>query len=60
MLFNSTSFLCFFPIVVLLYFTIPKKWKNRFLLIASYYFYMCWSVKYILLIFISTTDLNFS
>ncbi len=54
MLFNSTSFLCFFPIVVLLYFTIPKKWKNRFLLIASYYFYMCWSVKYILLIFIST------
>ena len=54
MLFNSTSFLVFFPIVVLLYFVIPKRWKNLFLLAASYYFYMCWSVKYILLIFTST------
>ena len=54
MLFNSTSFLVFFPIVALLYFVIPKRWKNLFLLAASYYFYMCWSVKYILLIFTST------
>lgn len=54
MIFNSGQFLIFFPIVVLVYFILPKKMKNFWLLIASYYFYMCWNVKYILLIFTST------
>lgn len=54
MLFNSINYLFFFPIVVLLYFLIPKKAKNIWLLAASYYFYMCWNAKYILLILFST------
>lgn len=54
MLFNSIEFLIFFPIVVLVYFVIPKKIKHLWLLITSYFFYMCWNVKYILLILIST------
>lgn len=54
MLFNSINFLIFFPIVVLIYFTIPKKIKNIWLLVASYYFYMCWNAKYALLIAFST------
>lgn len=54
MLFNSIDFLIFFPIVVLLYFVIPKKARYIWLLAASYYFYMCWNVKYILLLMIST------
>lgn len=54
MLFNSLSFLIFFPIVVLIYFLIPVKVKNFWLLIASYYFYMCWNAKYALLIFFVT------
>lgn len=52
--FNSLDFLIFFPIVVLIYFVIPKKIKNFWLLIASYYFYMCWNAKYIVLIVFST------
>lgn len=54
MLFNSRSFLLFFPIVVFLYFLIPKKIKYIWLLIASYYFYMSWNPKYALLIAGST------
>lgn len=54
MIFNSIEFLIFFPIVVLLYFVIPKKIKPAWLLIASYYFYMSWSAKYAILILIST------
>ena len=54
MLFNSLSFLIFFPIVVLLYFILPQKLKNYWLLAASYYFYMCWNAKYALLILFST------
>lgn len=54
MVFNSQQFLIFFPIVVLAYFVLPKKLKNPWLLIASYYFYMCWNVKYVILIATST------
>ena len=54
MIFNSIEFLIFFPIVVLLYFAIPKKIKPAWLLLASYYFYMSWSAKYAILILIST------
>ncbi len=54
MLFNSAQFLLFFPIVVLIYYIVPKKVRYIWLLIASYYFYMCWSVKYVLLLLFST------
>lgn len=54
MLFNSMGFLIFFPIVVLIYFIIPRRIKNIWLLVASYYFYMCWNAKYALLLLSST------
>lgn len=54
MLFNSLEFLIFFPIVTLIYFVIPRKAKQLWLLISSYYFYMCWNAKYVLLILFST------
>lgn len=54
MLFNSISFLIFFPIVLLIYFIIPKKIRYIWLLITSYYFYMCWNAKYALLLLGST------
>lgn len=53
MLFNSFQFLVFFPIVLIIYFLIPKKIKYLWLLITSCYFYMCWNPKYIILIGIS-------
>lgn len=54
MLFNSTGFLIFLPIVVLGYYIIPEKGKKMWLLLASYFFYMCWNAKYALLILTST------
>ena len=54
MLFNSINFLVFFPVVVFIYFMIPKKCRYLWLLAASYYFYMCWNAKYVILIFSST------
>ena len=54
MLFNSIEFLLFFPIVVVIYFAIPQKLKQLWLLLASYYFYMCWNAKYAILILLST------
>ncbi len=54
MLFNSLQFIIFFPIVVALYYAIAPKYRWILLLIASYYFYMCWNYKYIVLIITST------
>lgn len=54
MLFNSLEFLIFFPLVVAIYFVIPKKTRYIWLLITSYYFYMGWNAKYALLIATST------
>lgn len=53
MMFNSMQYLFFFPIVVLLYFIIPKKIRYIWLLAVSFYFYMCWNAKYAILLFIS-------
>jgi len=54
MLFNSYEFLIFFPIVLILYFFIPNKYRYILLLIASYIFYMGWNPTYALLIAFST------
>lgn len=54
MLFNSVGFLLFFPIVVVVYFLLPIRFRWVFLLIASYYFYMNWKPVYALLISFST------
>lgn len=54
MLFNSLQFLIFFPIVALMYFLIPHRVRYLWLLVSSYYFYMCWNPKYAVLIFTST------
>ena len=54
MLFNSLQFLAFFPVVVAVYFAMPKRLRWAFLLAASYYFYMCWKPEYVLLIWAST------
>ena len=54
--FNSTSFLFFFPIVLLVYAAVRRNQKPRdfFLLCASYFFYMSWNWKYAGLIALST------
>lgn len=51
MLFNSYEFLLFFPIVTLLYYLFPFKFRWIHLLIASCFFYMYFIPQYILILF---------
>ncbi len=51
MLFNSLSFLIFFPVVTLLYFLLPHKFRWFLLLAASCFFYMFFKPVYILILF---------
>ncbi len=54
MLFNSIPFLIFFPLVVLLYFLIPYRFRTIWLLLVSYYYYMYLDPKYALFLVAST------
>lgn len=54
MTFNSWEFILFYPIVLLLYFVLPKKYKMPSLLIASYFFYMYYQASLVILIFSTT------
>ncbi len=57
MLFNSFEYFVFLPAVVLVYFLLPYKWRNPFLLIASYYFYITWKWEFgLLLLFTSLVN----
>jgi D-alanyl-lipoteichoic acid acyltransferase DltB (MBOAT superfamily) len=49
-LFNSLGYLIFLPIVVLLFWSCPQRWRVPLLLVASYVFYMTWKPVYGLLI----------
>ena len=54
MLFNSLAFAIFLPIVFCCYWNLPHKYRWAWLLLTSYYFYMSWNPKYIVLIVFTT------
>lgn len=54
MLFNSITYAVFLPIVFIFYWMLPHRYRWILLLCASYYFYMSWNVKYVVLIFLIT------
>ena len=53
MLFNSITFIYYFlPIVLIIYFVVPKKLKNIVLLISSIIFYAYGEPRYVILMII--------
>ncbi len=59
MLFNSIGFAVFFPAVVIIYFLLwdrlrERRWPNLWLLLASYFFYGCADPRFALLLFAVT------
>jgi D-alanyl-lipoteichoic acid acyltransferase DltB (MBOAT superfamily) len=54
MLFNSFQFLIFFAVSWVLFLALRGTPRKIYLLIASYYFYMCWNTKYIVVIWAIT------
>lgn len=54
MLFNSVDFLLFLPLVLVVYYILPFKVRQIWLLGASYFFYMNWNMVYGWLLFAVT------
>jgi len=54
MLFNSSLFLVFLPVVIILYYLIKPSYRWVLLLASSYFFYMCWKAEFAVLILAST------
>ncbi len=54
MLFNSLAFAIFLPIVFAVYWLLPHKYRWALIFVASYYFYMSWNAKYVVLILFTT------
>lgn len=50
MLFNSLIFTIFLPLVFILYWITPSRFRNYFLLLASYYFYFSYNPWFLLLL----------
>jgi alginate O-acetyltransferase complex protein AlgI len=50
MLFNTGHFFVFLLVVLALHYTLPRPARKWILLAASYYFYMCWNAKFVLLL----------
>jgi alginate O-acetyltransferase complex protein AlgI len=51
MLFNSIEFLLFFPVVTILYYLLPQRYRWLHLLLASCFFYMFFIPVYIFILF---------
>jgi len=54
MWFNSFGFWLYFAVVALVYALLTWKWQNRWLLLASYFFYGCFDWRFLALIFFCT------
>jgi alginate O-acetyltransferase complex protein AlgI len=53
MLFNSIHFFLFFPVVTVLYYLLPHRFRSTLLLFASCVFYMVFIPKYILVLLVT-------
>src|SRR5271163_74326 len=50
MLFSTFPFFAFFAVVLVLFYSTPRSWGRWILLAASYYFYMSWNAKFVVLL----------
>lgn len=55
MRFNSFAFLCFLPVVLVVYCLLPHRAQNWFLLFASCFFYACWDWRFLAPLLLSTS-----
>jgi len=59
MLFNSAQFFVLLAVVLALFYGSPRSWRKPILLAASYFFYMSWNVKFVLLL-LTLTAIDYS
>lgn len=53
-LFQSLDFVLFFIFIFIIYWSLPQKIKNYFLLFISYLFYISWDSRFLLVLFLSS------
>jgi alginate O-acetyltransferase complex protein AlgI len=58
MSFNSWQYLLFLPAIIILYWSLPARWRLPLLLGASYIFYGFWDVRFLALV-LATTCIDF-
>src|SRR5215831_2012948 len=57
MLFNSFQFVVFLCVVLAIYYPLSHRQQNRFLLVASLFFYACWDWRFLApLLFTTSID----
>src|SRR3979411_49067 len=54
MLFHTTQFFVFLAVVLVLFYAAPRSWPRVILLAASYFFYMSWNAKFVVLLLVLT------
>jgi alginate O-acetyltransferase complex protein AlgI len=59
MLFNTPQFFAFLAVILILFYTAPSSWRKYILLAASYFFYMSFIPKFILLL-VSLTAIDYT
>ena len=52
--FNSVNYILFLPLVCIVYFAVPHRYRNFWLLAVSYYFYYCNEARFFLLLPVMT------
>src|ERR1700679_3073796 len=50
MLFNTIPFFIFLAVVLVVFYAAPRSWRRVILLLASYYFYLSWNYKFVVLL----------
>jgi D-alanyl-lipoteichoic acid acyltransferase DltB (MBOAT superfamily) len=55
LLFNSVEFLVFLPIVLIVYYQLPHRGQNAFLVLASCFFYASWDWRFLFPLLFSTS-----
>jgi alginate O-acetyltransferase complex protein AlgI len=59
MLFNTLQFFAFLAVVLILFYSAPRSWRKYILLAASYFFYMSFIPKFILIL-LSLTAIDYT
>ena len=54
MYFNTVQYILFLPAIVVLFYLVPFRIRWLLLLVASYYFYICWRAEFMIVIVFST------
>jgi D-alanyl-lipoteichoic acid acyltransferase DltB (MBOAT superfamily) len=60
MTFNSVSYFLFLPIIYLVFYVTPERWRRLLLLVVSYWFYSTFKAPYLLAVLLMETIISYA